>query len=64
MQVQGVEAHIAIGGWTGSLYFSSNLATPANRTAFVKTVVDFTSNYGLDGIQVEYVDSVGSCPIH
>ncbi|KAJ8588522.1 glycoside hydrolase family 18 protein [Rhizopogon salebrosus TDB-379] len=54
MQVQGVEAHIAIGGWTGSLYFSSNLATPANRTAFVKTVVDFTSNYGLDGIQVDW----------
>jgi len=53
MQTQGVEAHIAIGGWTGSVYFSSNLATPANRTSFVKTVVDFASKYNLDGVQFE-----------
>jgi len=54
MQAQGVEAHITIGGWAGSLYFSSNLATAANRTAFVKTVVDFASNYTIDGVQFEY----------
>ncbi|KAJ8594048.1 glycoside hydrolase [Rhizopogon salebrosus TDB-379] len=48
-----VEAHISIGGWGGSLYFSSNLATAANRTAFVKTVVDFASKYDVDGVQFE-----------
>ncbi|KAG2365438.1 glycoside hydrolase family 18 protein [Suillus spraguei] len=50
----GVEAHIAIGGWTGSIYFSSNLATAKNRTAFVKTVVDFASQYKLDGLQFDW----------
>ncbi|KAG2039671.1 glycoside hydrolase family 18 protein [Suillus americanus] len=50
----GVEAHIAVGGWTGSVWFSSNLATAKNRTAFVKTVVDFAVKYKLDGIQFDW----------
>ncbi|KAG2039741.1 glycoside hydrolase family 18 protein [Suillus americanus] len=50
----GVEAHIAIGGWTGSIWFSSNLATPENRTAFVLTVAKFASQYNLDGIQFDW----------
>ncbi|OAX34531.1 glycoside hydrolase family 18 protein [Rhizopogon vinicolor AM-OR11-026] len=50
----GVEAHISIGGWTGSIYFSSNIATPANRTAFVKTVSDFASKYKVDGVQFDW----------
>jgi chitinase len=51
--VQGVEAHIAVGGWTGSIWFSSNIATADNRTAFVQTVADFASQYNLDGVQFE-----------
>ncbi|KAG2148689.1 glycoside hydrolase family 18 protein [Suillus bovinus] len=50
----GVEAHIAVGGWTGGVWFSSNLATAKNRTAFVKTVVDFAVKYKLDGIQFDW----------
>ncbi|KAG1785367.1 glycoside hydrolase family 18 protein [Suillus plorans] len=50
----GVEAHIAVGGWTGSIWFSSNLATAKNRTAFVRTVVDFASKYDLDGVQFDW----------
>ncbi|KAG2364062.1 glycoside hydrolase family 18 protein [Suillus spraguei] len=50
----GVEAHIAVGGWTGSIWFSSDLATAKNRTAFVKTVVEFASHYKLDGIQFDW----------
>ncbi|OAX38595.1 glycoside hydrolase family 18 protein [Rhizopogon vinicolor AM-OR11-026] len=50
----GVEAHIAIGGWTGSLYFSSSFATAANRTAFVKTVSDFACKYNVDGVQFDW----------
>ncbi|KAG1765390.1 glycoside hydrolase family 18 protein [Suillus placidus] len=50
----GVEAHIAIGGWTGSIWFSSNLATAENRTAFVQTVAEFASQYDLDGIQFDW----------
>ncbi|KIK41262.1 glycoside hydrolase family 18 protein [Suillus luteus UH-Slu-Lm8-n1] len=50
----GVEAHISLGGWTGSLWFSSNVATAENRTAFVKTVIDFALQYNLDGIQFDW----------
>ncbi|KAG1848151.1 glycoside hydrolase family 18 protein [Suillus tomentosus] len=50
----GVEAHIAMGGWTGSIWFSSNLASAKNRTAFVQTVVDFASKYNLDGVQFDW----------
>jgi chitinase len=50
---KGVAAHAAIGGWDGSLFFSSNLATPENRTAFVQTVADFAQEYDLDGINFE-----------
>lgn len=50
----GVEAHIAVGGWTGGIWFSSDLDTAKNRTAFVKTVVDFASHYKLDGIQFDW----------
>ncbi|KAG1901910.1 glycoside hydrolase family 18 protein [Suillus fuscotomentosus] len=50
----GVEAHIAIGGWTGGIWFSSNLASAKNRTAFVQTVVDFASKYNLDGVQFDW----------
>jgi len=55
MSCQGVEAHIAIGGWGGSIYFSSNVATAENRTAFVRTVVNFVRQYNLDGVNFEYV---------
>lgn len=52
---QGVTAHIGIGGWTGSRWFSSNVATPENRTAFMQTVADFTAQYEFDGINIESV---------
>ncbi|KAG1737910.1 glycoside hydrolase family 18 protein [Suillus paluster] len=50
----GVAAHIAIGGWTGGRWFSSNVATQENRTAFVKTVTDFAHKYNLDGLQIDW----------
>ncbi|KAG2135821.1 glycoside hydrolase family 18 protein [Suillus clintonianus] len=49
-----VEAHIAVGGWTGSVWFSSHLSTAANRTAFVQTVADFALQYNLDGVQFDW----------
>ncbi|KAG6375579.1 glycoside hydrolase family 18 protein [Boletus reticuloceps] len=48
-----VAAHVGIGGWGGSMFFSSDVATPANRTAFVTTVADFAQKYGLDGIEFD-----------
>ncbi|KAG2127519.1 glycoside hydrolase family 18 protein [Suillus clintonianus] len=50
----GVKAHIAIGGWGGSVYFSSDVATAKNRTAFVNTVIDFVEEYDLDGVNFDW----------
>ncbi|KAF8555059.1 glycoside hydrolase family 18 protein [Imleria badia] len=49
-----VAAHVAIGGWDGGIWFSSDVATPRNRTAFVKTVVDFATRYDLAGINFDW----------
>ncbi|KXN86640.1 Endochitinase [Leucoagaricus sp. SymC.cos] len=48
-----VKALISVGGWTGSRFFSSAVATAENRTAFTKTLMDFASKYQLDGIDFE-----------
>lgn len=55
MTNQGVKASLSIGGWTGSRFFSSNVASPENRTAFVKAVVGLVTKYNLDAIDFEYV---------
>ena len=54
-QTQGVKAAISIGGWAGSLHFSSNVASLASRSAFVKTVTDLAQKYSLDGVDFEQV---------
>jgi chitinase len=41
---------LSVGGWGGSEYFSSAVATDASRTAFAKAVMNTVSQYGLDGI--------------
>ncbi|KAG2352467.1 glycoside hydrolase family 18 protein, partial [Suillus spraguei] len=53
-QSHGVQAHVAVGGWLGSIWFSSNIATSENRTTFVKTLTDFVHKYKLDGIQFSW----------
>uniref|UniRef100_A0A8H7Y893 GH18 domain-containing protein n=1 Tax=Psilocybe cubensis TaxID=181762 RepID=A0A8H7Y893_PSICU len=50
----GVKASISIGGWTGSRYFSSNVRTATNRTAFVKTVTSLAEKYNLDGVDFDW----------
>ncbi len=50
---QSVSAILSVGGWSGSQYFSSAVATDANRTAFAQAIVDVTSQYQLDGIEFE-----------
>ncbi|KAG2142295.1 glycoside hydrolase family 18 protein [Suillus bovinus] len=49
-----VAAHVALGGWLGSVWFSSSIATSKNRTAFVKTVTDFAHEYKIDGVQFDW----------
>ncbi|KAF9463284.1 chitinase [Collybia nuda] len=50
----GVKSLISIGGWTGSRFFSDNVATAQNRTVFVKSVVDLVAKYNLDGIDFDW----------
>lgn len=49
-----VKAIVAIGGWTGSMHFSTNVGSPENRTAFVKTCLDLVSKYNLDGLDFDW----------
>ncbi|KAJ7241937.1 chitinase [Mycena haematopus] len=49
-----VKASVSIGGWSGSIYWSSNVASARNRTLFVKTVVDFAKKYDLDGLDFDW----------
>ncbi|GLB34074.1 putative glycoside hydrolase family 18 protein [Lyophyllum shimeji] len=50
----GVKALVSIGGWTGSRFWSSNVATATKRTAFVKTVAQFAKKYNLDGLDFDW----------
>jgi len=50
----GVKASLSIGGWTGSRWFSSNVGSDENRTAFVQTVTNLARKYKLDGIDFDW----------
>ncbi|KAJ2925109.1 hypothetical protein H1R20_g11987, partial [Candolleomyces eurysporus] len=49
-----VKALVSIGGWGGSQYFSTDMATGESRSAFVKAVVDLATKYDLDGIDFDW----------
>ncbi|KAJ6491315.1 glycoside hydrolase family 18 protein [Mycena vitilis] len=53
-QTNGVSALLSIGGWTGSQYYSTAVATSENRTAFVGAVLALVSRYDLDGIDFDW----------
>lgn len=50
---QNVAAILTLGGWDGSQYFSSDVATDANRSAFAKAIQNVVSTYKLDGVEFE-----------
>ncbi|RPD58688.1 chitinase [Lentinus tigrinus ALCF2SS1-6] len=50
----GVKALVSVGGWTGSLYYSTAVGSAANRTAFVKTITNLAQKYNLDGIDFDW----------
>ncbi|GKT43536.1 chitinase A1 [Colletotrichum spaethianum] len=51
---KNVKALVSIGGWTGSRYMSTNIGSAENRTAFVKTCLDFVEKYNLDGLDFDW----------
>ena len=52
----GVKLLVALGGWNDSRMskYSTLLADPAKRTAFVNHAVQFISQYGFDGLDLDY----------
>lgn len=48
------KAMITVGGWTGSQYFSTAVATAENRTAFTKTMMNLVQQYDLDGVDFDW----------
>jgi len=53
-KAHGVKALVSVGGWTGSRWFSSNVASAENRTQFVKTLTNFARQYKLDGLDFDW----------
>ncbi|CCM03883.1 uncharacterized protein FIBRA_06034 [Fibroporia radiculosa] len=53
-QENDVVPMVSIGGWGGSQFFSSNVGSEENRTAFVKTVTEFAQNYNLSGLDFDW----------
>ncbi|KAJ7623536.1 glycoside hydrolase superfamily [Roridomyces roridus] len=49
-----VKAGLSIGGWGGSQFYSSNVASATNRTAFVKSVTTLIQKYDLDLIDFDW----------
>ncbi|KAF8645648.1 hypothetical protein AX16_007668 [Volvariella volvacea WC 439] len=49
-----VSALLSLGGWTGSQYFSSAVATAESRTTFVNAVIGLVQQYNLDGIDFDW----------
>ncbi|TRM67679.1 glycoside hydrolase family 18 protein [Schizophyllum amplum] len=45
---------LSIGGWTGSKYFSSSVATNDSRETFTSNVVSVFEKYSLDGIDIDW----------
>lgn len=50
----GKRVKLSIGGWTGSVYFSSLCADPGLRATFVQSIVSAYHTYNLDGIDIDW----------
>ncbi|KAF7332320.1 Glycoside hydrolase family 18 protein [Mycena kentingensis (nom. inval.)] len=51
---KGVKAKLSIGGWTGSRYWSSNVATATNRHRFIKALLALVKRYKLAGLDFDW----------
>ncbi|TFY56462.1 hypothetical protein EVJ58_g7623 [Rhodofomes roseus] len=49
-----VNTSITVGGWTGSRYFSSAVATEQSRSNFVNAAVQLVDTYNLDGLDFDW----------
>ncbi|KAH9822235.1 family 18 glycoside hydrolase [Melampsora americana] len=49
-----VTVSLTIGGWTGSVYFSSLVASSSSRKAFARNIAKTLEKYGFDGIDLDW----------
>ncbi|OMH83456.1 Endochitinase B [Zancudomyces culisetae] len=49
-----IKTMIAIGGWSWSKDFSIVASTKENRKRFIDSVVQFVTNYGFDGVDIDW----------
>ncbi len=49
-----VQTMISVGGWTWSSRFSDVALTPASRSAFAQSCVNFIQQYGFDGVDIDW----------
>ncbi|KAJ7772104.1 glycoside hydrolase family 18 protein [Mycena maculata] len=59
---KGTKIVLSVGGWTGGAYFHQIAGSSANRSKFVSTLSGIVSEYGLDGIDIdwEYPNAAGA----
>lgn len=50
----GLKIVLSIGGWDESTYFSDAAAAPDSRQRFARSCVDLITEYGLDGIDLDW----------
>ncbi|KAH8920058.1 glycoside hydrolase family 18 protein [Atractiella rhizophila] len=50
----GTKVLLAIGGWTGSQYFSGNVASSSSRKNFAKNIVNVLDQFDLDGVDLDW----------
>lgn len=44
---------LTVGGWDGSIYFSSSMSS-SNRTTFVQSIVSMVNKYGFQGVEFDW----------
>ncbi|WVF72941.1 hypothetical protein IAT40_007759 [Kwoniella sp. CBS 6097] len=50
----GKRVKLSIGGWTGSVYFSTICSSSANRQTFINAILDAYKLYNIDGIDIDW----------
>lgn len=50
----GKRVKLSVGGWTGSAYFSTLVASSGSRNKFIQNIVQAYNAYNLDGIDIDW----------
>lgn len=53
-KAKNAKTMISVGGWSGSRFFSSSVATADNRAAFANALLNFTNAHNMSGIDFDW----------